>query len=160
MNKIPISQYTKFHGNKFVGKKFNYNSIYFFRYNNPKTKPHIWDKAPLVMPLYVARGMMLGLNIHWIPAGLRAQFINLVLELGEKTKKTGQWKKLPRLLYDMLKNGRFRFAIMGIRKYYVSRITNIQEIPPSLWDKLNPSSGTFKARKVNRITNPKLAKRL
>lgn len=155
-----ISHLTKFHGSKFVGKKFNYSSIYFFRYNNPKTKPNIWDKAPLVMPLYVSKGMLLALNIHWIPTGMRLKFIALLVELGEKVKKTGQWKKLPRLFYDMIKNGRFKFAIMGIRKYYISRITNIQEIPPELWDKLDPSSGRYKARKVNRKTNPKLAKRL
>lgn len=128
-------------------KRLDYGSMYFFRYNNPVTKNlRVWDKAPLVIPLFFNNKVMLGVNIHWIPARHRMKFINLVMQLSDKVVKAGRTKMLVRLYYNAFKSGVFRFAIVAIRKYYINRITNLQELPPEFWSAINPSDGKYKSR--------------
>jgi hypothetical protein len=128
-------------------KRLDYGMMYFMRYNNPVTKNlKIWDKAPLIIPLFFNNKVMLAVNIHWIPARYRRGFIQMVMLLSEKVKKSGRQKMLVRLYYDTFKRGVFRFALGAIRKYYINRITNLQELPPEFWDNINPSDGRYKSR--------------
>jgi hypothetical protein len=91
-------------------------------------------------------------NIHWVPKYLRKKFINLVMELAEKVVQKGKIKLLPRVVYDQIKNGPFRFALPGIRRYYLSRITNIQEIPPEFWKEIKVSDERYKKRSATAKT--------
>lgn len=125
-----------------------FTSIYAFRYNNPSTKNlPVWDRAPLVIFFGITKTSAIGINIHWIPAPFRKQFIGMLLEAAERITKGKKTKIIPRFYYDMLKNSKFAFARKAVRRYHVSRITSIQELPPELWQKINPSSGKFKPRK-------------
>jgi len=135
----------------FINKaKLKFTSIYYFRYNHPTSKLHVWDKAPLIIPLDVSSKSLLAVNIHWLPAKIRMQFIKMVLDIAEKVTKGKQTKLLPRLYYTMIKSGKFNFAKLAIRRYHISGITSIQEIIPDMWPALNPNSGRYKARKTER----------
>lgn len=126
----------------------NYNSIWYFHYNDPKTRNtlKVWDKRPLVLPLYITHKHTLGINIHWISTRYRIQFINTVLEASVKIKNK---KKLARFTYDLIKRDRrYRHALKGIRKYINKRVTNAKQIPANEVGKkmlLNPK---YFARKV------------
>lgn len=126
-------------------------TMFFFRYNNPATKVHVWDKAPLVMPLWVSSKHMLAVNLHFIPRRYQRSFINAVLGSVEKAGKRGSIKKAPRIFYDALKtSGALGVGLVAIRKYIISRITNIQEVPPEFWKAVDPSSGRYQAKMAQR----------
>lgn len=124
--------------------KLSSTNIYVFRYRAAgHGKLAIYDRAPLVIPLDIQRKSMLCINVHWIPAAQREPFIKLVLSMAEKTRGG---KKLPRLLYDLVKRDRrFKFAMNAIRRYHISNISNLQMVPSELWDGIL-RVGRYKAR--------------
>lgn len=116
---------------------FAYNKLYFFRYNNPAT-PNlpVWDKAPLVIPLEVKGNSMLGVNIHWIPREQRREFMEFLIEyFGVNDSNTLRRKKV-RILYESLKRGKVRWALVAIRRYHINRITSMREVPKDRWDRV------------------------
>jgi hypothetical protein len=134
---------------KITARSLSTDSLVFFHYNHPVTKGlRVWDKAPLVMPLWVSGKLMLGVNVHWIPSGLRRHFIGLLLKVSKYLDAQGKIKYFPRLYYEQIAKGKFDFAKGAVRKYYVKRMTTIYQIPPEIWERINPSVGKFKARKV------------
>jgi len=134
---------------KITARQIDTSNLLFFHYNWPVTKGlRMWDKAPLVMPIWVSGKLMLGVNVHHIPSGLRRTFISLLLKISLYLDSQGKTRYFPRLYYEQIAVGKFAFARGAVRKYYVNRMTTIYRIPPEMWERINPSVGRFKARKV------------
>lgn len=122
-----------------------YSSIFYFRYLNPSTKNiQIWDTAPIVIPLLITARHMLAINLHWIRPQLRNKFITLALKLSQRAHLTMSEKTLPRVYLNTIKNSNLKFGMQAIRRYHLSRIAQLHEIPPNLWPILDPSYGKFK----------------
>lgn len=128
---------------------FKLTKIYFFRYNNPVTNPHIWDKAPLIIPLSIDNRNILGCNIHWVPPIFRKRFVRVVIELTGLAEKSKRLKKLARIVYEYFKSGPLHFAMMGLRKYNIRRITSLVEIPFENIETMH-FSGKYKKRVARR----------
>lgn len=129
--------------------KIAHGSMFYFRYTKPAGLGtlHVFDKAPLVIPLDWNRKSMLAVNVHWLPPGMRMTLIKQVLAVAEQ-KRNG--KKLPKLLYAMVRHDpRFRFAMQAIRRYHIGRITNWTEIPSERWEHAL-GMARYKARKAYR----------
>lgn len=115
------------------------NKIYFFRYKNPATRGkglEVWDTAPLVIPLDVTGKSLLAVNLHWIPSQYRHQFVAFLFEYFKKSKMGGKKFKRTRLYYNFVKKGKVMWALVAIRRYHISRISQLQEVPKDKWDKM------------------------
>lgn len=110
----------------------------FFGYN-PKTKDVLpfWDEFPVVIVLCPAKGGFLGLNLHYLPPGARAVFLNnLLTYVNDKN-----WASNPnsdalfKVTYMMLKSSRklaaFRKCIK--RYYYSNMVTKAAFINQTQW---------------------------
>jgi len=108
-------------------EKLKYGRVYYFKYDAKlKDVLPVWDKRPLVIPLFIGSTHTLGLNIHWIPANFRKQFVEWLLKESEKSGKKGtkEAKKIARVTYNVIKNNSaLKDAIKGIRLYINTRIT-------------------------------------
>jgi hypothetical protein len=109
------------------------DSLYNFRYEDPKTKPHVWDRNPVVFILDITKKSMLGVNIHWIPKDYRADFIDEIASIITKSKSKHE---KARLTYMLLKKPKYKRALLGIRRYIISRMKGVTEIPKKKWDKV------------------------
>ena len=129
----------------------DFGKIYFFRYNQPVTKNiKIWDKAPLVIPLAIHGQNLLAINLHWLPLIYRAKFILTLIQMTDTLVIRGKIKMLLRLTYDMMKTGPLRPGLYGIRKYRMSRMSSIVEIPAEQLMTLKTGDGKYKKRTVRR----------
>lgn len=110
----------------------------FFGYN-PRTKDVLpfWDEFPVVIVLCPAEGGFLGLNLHYLPPGARAGFLNKLLNyVNDKN-----WASNPnsdalfKVTYMMLKSSRklaaFRKCIK--RYYYSNMVTKAAFINQTQW---------------------------
>jgi len=132
-----------------AGRKFIYNSMFFFHYNDPKT-PNLpeWDKRPLVLPLLITGRHLLGINLHWLKIQDRFLLINWLQQANAKIKNQ---KKIARVTYNMLKRTpRLRYALNGLRKYMVSRAKNVERIPKENINKLMLIKPRYFAKKTRR----------
>jgi len=119
--------------------KIKGNAVYFFRYRNPAGKGKglkVWDTAPLVIPLDVTGKSLLAVNIHWIPKQYQAKFVEFLLQYFKKSKMTGKRFQRTRLYYNFVKAGKIKWAMVAIRRYHISRITNLQEVERDVWEKM------------------------
>lgn len=128
---------------------FLYNNIYYYRYT-PVTigEIHIYDQYPLMLPLEIRGQICLGINLHWIPGALRRQFIQVVVEMKRKCIN----ESLFHMWYRTIKyQPPLHFALVAIRKYYMSHCTNIRTIDQNHWDMLPVvSASLYKARYLQR----------
>ncbi len=113
--------------------KINLNSLYMFNYRpiTPKQKLLIWDAKPLIFALDVNSKMMLAVNLHWIKKYHQQEFIEEIQKIVFKSK---QKRERIRLTYTLLKRPKFKYALEGIRLYYISRITHFSYIPEHRWN--------------------------
>lgn len=111
---------------------FKLDTLYSFSYNpiTPKHKLKTWDAKPLIFALDINRKLILGINLHWIRKEHRQEFLDEVQNIVLKYK--GKRNKI-RLTYMLLKKPKFKYAIEGIRLYYIHRITKINAIPKTKW---------------------------
>ena len=119
--------------------KIKGESVYFFRYKNPATRGKrlpVWDTAPLVIPLDVAGKSLLAVNLHWIPSQYRRQFVDFLLQYFKKNKMGGKRFQRTRLYYNFVKAGKIKWALVAIRRYHISRISNLTPVPREAWDKM------------------------
>lgn len=132
--------------------KIKVSELYFFRYNNPKGlgKLIAFDKAPLLCPIGVKDGYLLGVNLHWIVKTERKKFWKFVLlrwEKHAKGKSEAVMRKFPLVLYEEMKRLKtFKHGLVAIRKYIISRITKLMEVPETEYP--NIFTPKYKARKV------------
>lgn len=112
------------------------DSLYNFDYKDPKTKNlPMWDKHPLVFVLDVnfKSKSFLGLNIHWIPKKYRDELLNDIINI---MKQPVSSKAKSRLTYTLLLKPKYRRGLKGVRRYIITRVTNIKSIPYHQWPKV------------------------
>lgn len=110
--------------------------LYSFNYNDPKTKNlPIWDKHPLVFALDInfQHKSFLGLNLHWVPKKYREELLHEIIRI---LKKPTTKREQARLTYRLLLQPKFRQSLKGIRRYMLSRVTNLKSIPYDRWPKV------------------------
>ena len=68
-------------------KRFIYGDMYMYMYD-PKHKQTLpyYDRFPLTIPIEPAKGGFLGLNLHYLPQSLRAQFLDQLYDRTNNTK--------------------------------------------------------------------------
>ena len=68
-------------------KRFIYGDMYMYMYD-PKHKQTLpyYDRFPLTIPIEPAKGGFLGLNLHYLPHTLRAQFLDQLYDRTNNTK--------------------------------------------------------------------------
>lgn len=125
--------------------RLEYDKIYYFRYDNPSTKNlKVWDKAPLVIALDITPKSLLAINVHWVPPKVRPLFIEFLVQYFKDAKRPGTRRKALRLWYGRMKsNAALRPFLVALRRYHISRIKNLQEIPKEKWDAVHKNK--FKA---------------
>lgn len=113
----------------------DYEKMYSFRYK-AKGEGYLdrYDKSPLIFILDIQGDIILGINIHWIPKNQRQDFINRAEEIIGKTQKIGKKYQRMRLMYQMLKEPKFRNGLQAVRKYITSNMTLIKPIPRAKWE--------------------------
>lgn len=121
-----------------MAKQLKDDAIYFFRYKNPagKGKLHVWDTAPLVIPLDVTRKSLLAVNLHWIKSNQRADFVDFLMKYFGQAKLGKKRIKRSKLYYSFVKAGKVKWALVAIRRYHISRITGLTEVKKEQWPKV------------------------
>ncbi len=68
-------------------KRFIYGDMYMYMYDpkHKRTLPY-YDRFPLTIPIEPAKGGFLGLNLHYLPHTLRAQFLDQLYDRTNNTK--------------------------------------------------------------------------
>jgi hypothetical protein len=114
--------------------QLNYNGLYSFHYK-PKTQNlSIYDRCPLVFLLDINSKSWLAINMHWIPKTYRDEFIVEVKAIMAKTLLVGKKRERCRLTYILLKQPKYKRALLGIRRYLFSNISKLHSIPEARWD--------------------------
>lgn len=114
------------------------DKLYFFRYKDPATKKSlkVWDTAPLIIPLDFTSKSLLAINLHWIPSEYRQKFVEFLMEYFKKRKIAGKRFQRTRLFYEFVKSGKVTWALVAVRRYHISRITNMTAIEQKDWPKV------------------------
>lgn len=111
--------------------------MYFFKYD-PKTKDKlpIYDVYPLVFPMEDYHDGFLGLNIHYLDAGVRMRLLD---KLGNfATAKNYTERTRLQISYDVLSSTKSMTSLIGpcVKRYLYGHIrTRLIEIPATEWDK-------------------------
>lgn len=113
--------------------------MYLFTYDakHKKTLPK-WDVFPLILPISSRGGYITGINLHYLPIGLRIRVINELLKFANNksmsatTRIVAQWSVIKSL--SRAKNLGIENCI---KQYLMSHIRSAMiEIPVSSWHKV------------------------
>ena len=100
-------------------KRFIFGDMYMMMYD-PKHKQTLpyYDRFPLVIPVEPAKGGFYGLNLHYLPHTLRAQFLDQLYDrtTNNKFDETTRFK----LTYDLLKGISGKPFYKACYKHYLS----------------------------------------
>ena len=96
-----------------------FGEIYMMFYDpkHKKTLPY-YDRFPLVIPFQKAKGGFLGLNLHYLPHGLRAKFLDQLYDTTTNDKYDNTTRF--RLTYDILQKVSSNNAFEPCVKHYLS----------------------------------------
>lgn len=114
--------------------RINPEGMYNFKYD-PKGLGvlHKYDMNPVIFILDIQGPYLLAVNVHWIPSKDRADFILDLQKAMGKTTGKGRRRERFRLVYKLLKQGRYHKGYVAIRKYIKTRMLALQEIPRDKW---------------------------
>lgn len=108
--------------------------MYLFQYSakHDKTLPY-WDAAPLIFPIDISWGYVLGLNFHYLDYRLRAIMLDQLWQFTNNTR-LDQYTRL-RLSYQLLKqSSASKYVKPTIHKYLATHVrSNFLLIDPSEW---------------------------
>lgn len=122
--------------------KLNTEGLYNFHYRPVGLgKINQYDRNPLIFILDIQGGIVLGVNLHWIPKAQRNNFVLEVEYIMGKTKTVGKKRERQRLLYTLLKKPLFRAGMQAVRKYYLNHMSALREIPRNSWKNLAAIKG-------------------
>jgi len=79
--------------------------MYFYDPKHKATLPY-YDRFPLIIMVEPAEGGFYGLNLHYLAPGVRARFLDELMNTAPK--KVGENSRLTKMRYDLLK---------GVKKY-------------------------------------------
>jgi len=116
-------------------------NIYQFRYNNPITRPHVWDARPLAFILGIRKektgNQLLALNLHWIPLKNRGaiwEYIKATLAFVKLRKIEHLY---PALVYkDFKEKDELKPCLLAIRKYLLKNVKTVVPVPFEHYDKI------------------------
>jgi hypothetical protein len=114
----------------FIGGMFSY--VY-----DPKHKDTLpfWDKYPLVIPIKIYRDGWLGLNIHYLPPGLRVKLLDALMKFKSEHPNKEAYMKVT---YESLKTtvSHSLFAPC-VKRYLTSHVrSKIVKINSTDWEKI------------------------
>jgi len=135
----------------------NYQTVYYGRYVPLHFgKLPVYDQFPLFIPMLILGNSCLAINLHWIAPPLRIRFVQFIDHL---YKRYPEKKKMrSRIWYQTIKNNpSLNFALVAVRRYYISRLSSIVEIENKYWETLPLLSVTKYRARFLRLTNPGLA---
>jgi len=113
----------------------------------------VFDQLPLFIPLFIQGPTVLVLNIHWIPPQLRIRFIQFLTTLYNRYPENQKIRF--RIWYQTIKNNpSLAFCLGAVRRYYISRLSNIVEIENKYWVDLPVLSTTKYRARFLRMTTP------
>jgi len=115
--------------------KFEIGSMYMFSYDakHKDTLPY-YDQFPLIFPINIAKGGLLGINMHYLPPLLRAKLMDALYTVSTD-KRYDENTKIA-LSYDIL-NGSSKFKeFKPTIKHYLSKQikSRLIDIAPAEWD--------------------------
>jgi len=112
---------------------FNLGSMYFFSYN-PKSKKQlpVYDLFPLVIPVETYSDSFLGMNLHYLPQGARAELLGSLSKFA--TDKKFNEKTRIAASYQVLKNAGISFQPC-LKKYLLQHVrSRFLPINPEEWN--------------------------
>lgn len=119
-----------------VRKEIHPGRMFFFGYS-PKTKDELkfWDEFPVVLVLHPKPGGFLGLNLHYLPPSLRADFLNKLLKYVDDPNYLADRTESASILvtYGILKAGMKLYKPCIKRYYYKHVVTKVSFISPKEW---------------------------
>jgi len=114
--------------------KVEFGQMYLFAYN-PKHKNTLpyYDRFPLCLPIEPSPGGFVGMNLHYLPFGLRAQLLGKLLETSNDKTLTADSKM--RYNWDMLKSAsRFPEVKVCTKRYLSSQMqSRFLKVNPQDW---------------------------
>lgn len=130
---------------------FGVNAVYYFDYDEPVTKRLVWDKRPLVYPLYINGNYLFGINLHWIRYNLRKSIIKWIYNNRENKKNL---KAFPRVVYETIKRQRDEMPSLyaALRLYRINKIRDIKLIAIDSNQLLSVNINSFEMLKSQRLT--------
>jgi hypothetical protein len=112
--------------------RVNIGGMYIYQYDAKfkKTLPY-WDTHPLIFPIEIGDGYIIGLNMHYLPPMLRARLLDAILDL-PVYKSAAQRAKMS---YDIVRGFAASDLVKPtIHKYLITHITsNVIEITRDEW---------------------------
>jgi len=112
-----------------------FGNMYNFQYD-PKTKKTLpyYDRFPLCIPIQKAKGGFHGLNLHYLPPLIRAQFLDALYDVTNNQKYDRTTKM--RITYSILKaTTKMRFFKPCFKHYLSSNIGSpLLLIEPADWE--------------------------
>ena len=106
----------------------------FFYIYDAKYKDELpfWDKFPIVIPIKYYSNGWLGLNLHYIPPGLRGPLLDKLMEY---TKAANSPRAFMKLSYPLLKSiVRTKTLAPLIHRYLASHVkTDLVRVEPEYW---------------------------
>lgn len=118
-----------------IRTRFGLGNMYFFMYD-PKHKATLpyYDTFPLIFPIEVKPGKILGLNFHYLPLPLRAKLMDALYDnvTNEKYDETTKMK----INYGILKSvSKYKEFKPTLKMYLTSHIrSKLIYVNPSEWD--------------------------
>lgn len=115
---------------KNLRSNIKFGELYLFQYDalHQDTLPY-WDAMPLVFPFAPAQGGFLGLNLHYLPYGLRFQLMGALIDV---THQTANQNKQVQLSWQLLNSSSKLSGVQACVKHYLksqmrSRFLNIPQ---------------------------------
>lgn len=115
---------------KNLRSNIKFGELYLFQYDalHQDTLPY-WDAMPLVFPFAPAQGGFLGLNLHYLPYGLRFQLMGALIDV---THQTANQNKQVQLSWQLLNSSSKFSGVQACVKHYLksqmrSRFLNIPQ---------------------------------
>jgi hypothetical protein len=109
--------------------------MYMFFYD-PKHKEKLpyYDAFPLIFMVEKAKGGFYGLNLHYLPPILRAQFLNQLLEIKSNDKYNDTTRL--KLSYDLIKSSsKFRLFAPCFKHYLTPHVkSRFAKVPANDWE--------------------------
>ncbi len=108
--------------------------MYFFSYDAKyKDTLPFWDRYPLMILLDITSDGFSGLNIHYLPPIIRAQFLDKLMETSDNKNLTEKTKM--NITYNMLKSiGKFKAFAPCYKNYLFSHVrSKMKRIPSYHW---------------------------
>ena len=93
-----------------------------------------YDTFPLIFPVEMYKDGFLGINLHYLPRGLRAKLMDALYDIANNNNKDESTRLI--LSYNVLKSAaKYRLFKPCLKRYLSSHLkSNFVEVPAQEWD--------------------------